>query len=282
MKLSDFFKKKSSSDIAKDRLKLVLVSDRASCSPEVMQRIRSDIIEVLSKYAEIDMDAGQVIVGNPRQSGLVTSGVYSVVTTAPGTIEFDWEVLEGSSNKDDFWLIQSPSRWLGTTTAYTPDPFLEVSAATMHFEYNVATNIEVALVWTHGSGTYRYAVKNVKWTPDPVLEANQLAATPKTLTLQNLAAVANRPSGKMLKGVPLTYEYDYVTGTDPNDAKSMFTASIKMVDGVPKLTWEPDLGDERVYKVYKSRNLKDWTYVPDPDAEPVEASMFYKVEVELK
>ncbi|MBO5624079.1 MAG: cell division topological specificity factor MinE, partial [Butyrivibrio sp.] len=26
------------------------------CSPEIMQKIRSDIIEVLSKYAEIDMD----------------------------------------------------------------------------------------------------------------------------------------------------------------------------------------------------------------------------------
>ncbi len=56
MKITDIFKKKSSSDVAKDRLKFVLVSDRASCSPEIMQRIRSDIIEVLSKYAEIDMD----------------------------------------------------------------------------------------------------------------------------------------------------------------------------------------------------------------------------------
>ena len=56
MKITDIFKKKSPSDVAKDRLKLVLVSDRASCSPEIMQKIRSDIIEVLSKYAEIDMD----------------------------------------------------------------------------------------------------------------------------------------------------------------------------------------------------------------------------------
>ena len=47
MKISDLFKKKSSSDVAKDRLKLVLVSDRATCSPEIMQKIRSDIIEVL-------------------------------------------------------------------------------------------------------------------------------------------------------------------------------------------------------------------------------------------
>ncbi|WP_026504280.1 cell division topological specificity factor MinE [Butyrivibrio sp. NC3005] len=56
MKWSDLFQRKSSGDVAKDRLKMVLVSDRASCSPEVMERIKSDILEVLSKYAEVDKD----------------------------------------------------------------------------------------------------------------------------------------------------------------------------------------------------------------------------------
>ena len=50
MVFSDFFRKKSSGETAKDRLKLVLVSDRSSCSPEIMERIKNDIIEVLSKY----------------------------------------------------------------------------------------------------------------------------------------------------------------------------------------------------------------------------------------
>ena len=54
MNFMDLFKKKSSSNIAKDRLKLVLVSDRASCTPEIMERIKNDIIEVLNKYVEID------------------------------------------------------------------------------------------------------------------------------------------------------------------------------------------------------------------------------------
>lgn len=40
--------------MAKDRLKLVLVSDRASCSPETLEMIKNDIIEVISKYMEID------------------------------------------------------------------------------------------------------------------------------------------------------------------------------------------------------------------------------------
>ena len=49
MSFADFFRKKNSGNIAKDRLKLVLVSDRANCSPEVMELIKNDIIHVISK-----------------------------------------------------------------------------------------------------------------------------------------------------------------------------------------------------------------------------------------
>ncbi|HHU70597.1 MAG TPA: cell division topological specificity factor MinE [Clostridiales bacterium] len=56
MGLLDYFKKKGSSSIAKDRLKLVLVSDRAGCSPEILEQIKNDIIAVISKYIEIDTD----------------------------------------------------------------------------------------------------------------------------------------------------------------------------------------------------------------------------------
>ncbi len=48
MSLMDFFKKKNSGEVAVDRLKLVLVSDRANCSPEVMEKIKNDIIKVIS------------------------------------------------------------------------------------------------------------------------------------------------------------------------------------------------------------------------------------------
>ena len=57
MSFADFFKRKpSSSNVAKDRLKLVLVSDRANCSPELMEQIKNDIIKVLNKYVEIDLE----------------------------------------------------------------------------------------------------------------------------------------------------------------------------------------------------------------------------------
>lgn len=56
MRFFGFLKKKHSGDQAKDRLKLLLVSDRANCSPEVLEMIRNDLIQVISKYVEIDTE----------------------------------------------------------------------------------------------------------------------------------------------------------------------------------------------------------------------------------
>ena len=41
--MDSFLRKKTSGSTAKDRLKLVLVSDRANCSPETMELIKNDI-----------------------------------------------------------------------------------------------------------------------------------------------------------------------------------------------------------------------------------------------
>lgn len=51
-----FFRRKSSCQIAKDRLKILLISDRVNCSPEVMELIKMDIAKVLSKYMKIDSE----------------------------------------------------------------------------------------------------------------------------------------------------------------------------------------------------------------------------------
>ncbi len=56
MSVIEVFKKKTSSDLAKNRLKLLLVSDRANCTPELMEMIKNDIIMVISKYMVIDAD----------------------------------------------------------------------------------------------------------------------------------------------------------------------------------------------------------------------------------
>ena len=65
----DFFRKKSSGDVAKDRLKLLLISDRANCSPEIMELIKNDIIKVISKYMEIDCDGLDIQITQTESEG---------------------------------------------------------------------------------------------------------------------------------------------------------------------------------------------------------------------
>lgn len=70
MSFVDFFsKKKNSGSVAKDRLKLVLVSDRANCSSDVMENIKNDIIKVISKYMEIDAEGLDIQITQTESDG---------------------------------------------------------------------------------------------------------------------------------------------------------------------------------------------------------------------
>lgn len=50
----------SSRNVAKERLRLVLVHDRAGVSPELLQSLKADLINVISNYMEIDEQALEV------------------------------------------------------------------------------------------------------------------------------------------------------------------------------------------------------------------------------
>lgn len=54
MRLFRFIFRRNSKDVAKDRLKLLLISDRTDCSADMLEMIKNDIIQVISKYMEID------------------------------------------------------------------------------------------------------------------------------------------------------------------------------------------------------------------------------------
>lgn len=54
------FHKKNSGEIARNRLKLLLVADKADCSPEIMQMIKDDMVRVISRYMDIDTDGIEI------------------------------------------------------------------------------------------------------------------------------------------------------------------------------------------------------------------------------
>ena len=50
----------ASASTARERLQLVLAHDRADLSTELLDQMRKEILEVVAKYVEIDMDEGAV------------------------------------------------------------------------------------------------------------------------------------------------------------------------------------------------------------------------------
>lgn len=79
MGLFDFLKKDSDSSksIAKDRLKFVLIHDRAMLPSGVLEQMKDEIIEVISKYVDIDKDSLNIEIAqnpeNSRKSALVAN-----------------------------------------------------------------------------------------------------------------------------------------------------------------------------------------------------------------
>ena len=69
MKFKNIFKVKSSKQIAKDRLKILLISDRANCSPEMMEHIKNDIAKVISKYMKIDTNSKEIQISKSAAKG---------------------------------------------------------------------------------------------------------------------------------------------------------------------------------------------------------------------
>ncbi len=64
-----FFRRKSSCQVAKDRLKILLISDRVNCSPEMLELIKTDIAKVISKYMKIDAENMDIQISAKKGGG---------------------------------------------------------------------------------------------------------------------------------------------------------------------------------------------------------------------
>ena len=65
MTIKDFIDKRlgrqnSSANTAKQRLQLVLAHDRSDLNPELLAQMRREILEVVARYVEIDLEEGDV------------------------------------------------------------------------------------------------------------------------------------------------------------------------------------------------------------------------------
>ncbi len=64
-----------SKDIAKERLRLVLVHDRANVSPQFLEILKDDMIKVISNYMEINEKDMEVNLTNTNSSVALVANI---------------------------------------------------------------------------------------------------------------------------------------------------------------------------------------------------------------
>lgn len=73
-----FLNKEKSSSVAKDRLKLVLIHDRAMLSPKVLESLKCEIIAVISKYVDIDRNSLNIEICQEAETGRETALIANI------------------------------------------------------------------------------------------------------------------------------------------------------------------------------------------------------------
>ncbi len=75
--LNDLFRSKgpTSRQAAKERLQFVLVHDRAQISPQLLQTLKDELIAVISKYVDIDVDGMEVTFTQSRRQSRLTADI---------------------------------------------------------------------------------------------------------------------------------------------------------------------------------------------------------------
>ena len=84
---------------ARERLELVLAHDRTDLSPDLLDQMREEILGVVAKYVEIDVDGGEVsLETEDRMTALVAN--LPIKRTITGDIKFKKNDKKDNSQKD--------------------------------------------------------------------------------------------------------------------------------------------------------------------------------------
>ena len=252
---------------------------------------------------------------NAAQSGalpvesLTQSYVSWLITTVEGkgVLSFSWkcdaqEEFMGAGDTIRFGLFDAT---LGITN--------EIARLKNHDDWRSVSYINdsqsvVSFAWAfvytagaHNGGGTGW-VDRVTWRPEGSSgEETQAHSVPFTWLRTNfpeyenadeaaLEALAetNSPNNKAWPNGESVYVWqDYWAGTDPNISNDLFRALIAVTNGVPTISWQPDLSvtgtPPRVYRVLcspiPSASAQDWVEWPGPGDSGPATNRFFKVEL---
>ena len=73
----------TNSQVAKERLQLVLVHDRSNLSEEKLACLKDELIELISRYVEIDRQRVNVFVESERRANFLVANIPLAVDRKP-------------------------------------------------------------------------------------------------------------------------------------------------------------------------------------------------------
>ena len=226
-------------------------------------------------------------IGNSAGYGLYTRSVLSTTVHGPGTLTFKWRA--SCEQDDDYEWDHAEFAVDGVVTARINDvtEWREV-------EQPITGSGEHVITWTYlkddseGAGDDCLWVSDYSWVTDEPYTHESSVPVPynwicsyfphTSPEYDRLEAAARKLAAN---GVD-TVEEAYIAGLNPTNQVSKFMAKMELRDGVPVVTWEPDLNEngsksERLYKVYGKESLSDvdWVYPTNT------LHRFFKVTVEM-
>jgi cell division topological specificity factor len=71
-----FFGDKGSGQVARQRMQVVLMHDRMDLTPDIMESLKNDILEVLSRYMEIEHHSIKVDLEQGKEFTALVSNVH--------------------------------------------------------------------------------------------------------------------------------------------------------------------------------------------------------------
>lgn len=250
--------------------------------------------------------------GVAAKSGAVGDGEASWIETTvngEGTLAFHWNVMGGIYRNNPFAYAKVEVDGIAWTQQHKTDGWEEQAVAvegagahTIRWTY-LRTSARTTdgdcawldeVVWMPSGGTIPELTPEqaAAWVSNDLAaryaEGGESVADYKSRFEEKfgtdpVVAMARLTGKKDAQGNDMYVWQDYVAGTDPTDTNSVFTTTIKMVDGVPVVEWSPKLSAaeeaKRKYTVYGRASLEsgeDWH-------SPTNAlDRFFTVGVEMK
>ena len=70
-----FNSKKTSKESAKKRLQLVLMHDRASINPQLLDKLKEELLQVIEKYVEIDTSGMEISLDSDKRTVALVANI---------------------------------------------------------------------------------------------------------------------------------------------------------------------------------------------------------------